>query len=136
MRRSNSCFRSLRYPRACVMIIMRYCCTTRVFKFIKQWKDTLVVRFKILVTHFQIVTTFPVVLDVQWPEAFNRCVFFFFFAALRFFFFFLQYLEAVILCVLVCVHVYYYIVASTDRDASLKDVSPNAAKYGKRFKRP
>ncbi|CAM9491441.1 unnamed protein product [Ectocarpus sp. 6 AP-2014] len=45
---------------------------SKVFKFIKQWKDTLVVRFKILVTHFQIVTTFPVVLDVQWPEAFNR----------------------------------------------------------------
>ncbi|CAM9327003.1 unnamed protein product [Ectocarpus sp. 13 AM-2016] len=45
---------------------------SKVFKFVKQWKDTLVVRFKILVTHFQIVTTFPVVLDVQWPEAFNR----------------------------------------------------------------
>lgn len=49
----------------------------RVFKFVKQWKDTLVVRFKIIVAHFQIVTTFPAVLDVQWPEAFNRCVCFF-----------------------------------------------------------
>lgn len=46
----------------------------RVFKFIKQWKDTLLVRFKIIVAHFQIVTTFPAVLDVQWPEAFNRWV--------------------------------------------------------------
>eukprot|EP00903_Cladosiphon_okamuranus_P017519 g16134.t1 len=45
---------------------------TKVLKFVKQWKDTLVVRFKIIVAHFQIVTTFPSVLDVQWPEAFNR----------------------------------------------------------------
>ncbi len=43
------------------------------FQFIKQWKDTLIVRFKIIVAHFQIVTTFPSVLDVQWPESFNRC---------------------------------------------------------------
>eukprot|EP00752_Nemacystus_decipiens_P003792 g3489.t2 len=45
---------------------------SKVFKFVKQWKDTLVVRFKVIVAHFQIVTTFPNVLDVQWPEAFNR----------------------------------------------------------------
>ncbi|CAM9462638.1 unnamed protein product [Scytosiphon promiscuus] len=45
---------------------------SQVFKFIKQWKDTLMVRLKIIVAHFQIVTTFPMVLDVQWPEAFNR----------------------------------------------------------------
>lgn len=44
----------------------------RIFEFIKKWKDTLVVRFKIIVAHFQVVGTFPQVLDVQWPEAFNR----------------------------------------------------------------
>lgn len=57
-----------------VLVLLRAClsCRVRVFKFVKQWKDTLVVRFKILVAHFQIVTTFPSVLDVQWPEAFNR----------------------------------------------------------------
>ena len=44
----------------------------RLVAFVKKWKDTLIVRFKIIVAHFQIVTTFPAVLDVQWPEAFNR----------------------------------------------------------------
>ncbi|CAM9152478.1 unnamed protein product [Ascophyllum nodosum] len=44
----------------------------RIYQFVKQWKDTLVVRLKIMVTHFQVVTTFPVVLDLQWPDAFTR----------------------------------------------------------------
>lgn len=52
---------------------MQACCGShRIYQFVKEWKDTLVVRLKIMVTHFQVVTTFPIVLDVQWPDSFNR----------------------------------------------------------------
>lgn len=44
----------------------------RLMQFIKKWKDTLVVRLKIIVAHFQVVSAFPKVLDVQWPDAFDR----------------------------------------------------------------